>query len=119
MKNIEDILNETRRSDNPFRVPDGYFAQLQQNVMDALPEETPKVVEMKPRRWLRPAIMTAAASVCVAVFGLSLWFHKAASPTTVTLAESTEFHEMLSDYDGAADYLMVDNADIYTYVVQQ
>ena len=101
---------------NPFTVPEGYFEQLQKNVMDALPEQTPKAVAMKPQhRFLRPAI-GIAASICIAVAGAAVWFANANDDQNVALLDNDEFIEMFGDTDGAAEYIMMDNEDIYAFV---
>lgn len=119
MANSEEILEKRFGRQTPFTVPEGYFAQLQQNVMDALPEQPSKVVVMTPRhRFLRPMV-GIAASVCIALFGMAVWFgSNSDSDKNVALAESDDFVEMFSDADGAAEYIMMDNEDIYAFVSQ-
>lgn len=114
MTNTEEFLDKKFGRQNHFTVPEGYFSQLQKNVMDSLPEQQPKVVKMTPRhRYLLP-VMTAAASVCIAVCGISIWFNKTAENTeaNVALSESTSSY---SDSE-AEDYIMMDNEAIYAYM---
>lgn len=119
MANSDEILEKQFGRKTPFTVPEGYFAQLQKNVMESLPEQSAKVVVMTPRhRFLRPMI-GVAASACIAIFAATLWLSSSdRNNTNVALAESDEFIEMLSDTDGAADYVMLDNEDIYAFVSQ-
>ncbi len=103
-------------SKNPYRVPEGYFDQLKADVMARVAAEanTAKVVEMHtPHRLLRP-IIGVAASVCVAIFGVSVYMHNAGAEATV--AEEPAQAEMLFASDDASDYIMLDNEDIYRYL---
>ncbi len=124
MKNIESNTKPT----NPFRVPEGYFDQLKLEIMakvsaeataiaEANATEGAKVVEMEPtttrHRLLRP-IIGVAASVCVAIFGVSVYMHNAGAGASV--AEESAQTEMLFASDDASDYIMMDNEDIYRYL---
>lgn len=122
MAKTEEHIEKKFGRQTPFTVPEGYFEQLQKNVMDALPEQTAKVIPMTPRRRGLLPIITAAASVCVAICGVTVWLHKVSAndPANMSLAESAEFHEMLSNYDeNSSDYIMLDKDDMYTYMLQQ
>lgn len=72
MKNIEEIPRDRRAG---FRVPDGYFAQLNERVVTAATTE-------KPTRWATFRSLTAfaasfAAMVMIAVTGYYFTGHKA------------------------------------------
>lgn len=120
MATIDDIDKLTNKGkNNPFKVPDDYFVHLQQNIMSAISDKPAKVVTMKPRHsFLRPAV-AVAASVVVAVCGIAIWFDDSTIDKEITLANSIEFNEMLSDADGASNYLMLNTEDFYSYLVQQ
>ncbi len=96
---------ENNMATNPFRVPDGYFDQLKSDIM----------ARVAPRHaYLRPLI-GVAASVCVAIFGVSVYLHsertRVASP-----GETATTSEFLFASDDATDYIMLDNEDIYRYL---
>lgn len=101
------ILNRFGRK-NPFTVPEGYFDQLASDVMAQIPKCRPKsrsrMVELRP--WL----YAAACFVAVVVVTLSFHFRQDnASEMTVSAVESVDNTYI----DEAADYAMLDNADIY------
>lgn len=110
----ENILKNKKLKENPFILPDGYFDKVRQEVMDKLPEcEYTNTLKAESRhRFLRP-IVAAAASICVAVFGVTAYLHyfnngeQADTPVTQT---------MLSSSAEPADYILMDNADIYNYM---
>lgn len=111
-------VGETKLSNRtPFVVPDGYFDQLKSDVMAKLPEQKAKIVEMPRRnRFTRPLIATAA-SVCIAIFGASAFlFFSNTSSDLNHIAENTEIQAAGNDNITAADYLMIDNSDIYAFV---
>lgn len=105
------IREQIGRSENPFRVPDGYFETLTQRVMQQIPEEeTPAVGKPRTSRIvaLRPWLYAAACLVVVLVMSLTVAFRQDASGTTLEAqAESATF------MDDMVDYAMLDNAEIY------
>ena len=125
MTNDELYLREKVGQGNPFRVPDGYFEQLTSQVMSQLPEHTEsqqltvsqqpekqaKVVPM--RRWLYAAACVAA----IAVLGLTFMFDNREAVEQQPLTASATVVE--SDYmDEAADYALIDNAEIYACLAE-
>lgn len=115
MTKQEQQIEQKFGKENPFTVPEGYFAQLQQNIMDSLPEQETKVIKMTPRRRFLVPVITAAASVCVAICGISIWFNKINNVEMSNVAVTTP----VSFYDDDAEnYIMMDNEDIYAYMIQ-
>lgn len=122
MLNEETYINERFGKKNPFTVPDGYFEQLTERVMSRLPEASQApVAEQKAERgrpalirrlrpWLAAACI-AGAIVCTAVY---LKPDVNTTPTGDELAEATYTDSYIDD---AADYAMVDNQDIYAYLL--
>ena len=105
--NEEKYIQEKLGNRNPFRVPEGYFDHLADQVMATLPEREPRA----RRVWLRP-LRYAAAAVCVFALGALSWM--ALSPDTPQLqAEAVQQEVTEETFDEAADYMMIDNYDIY------
>ena len=104
MTNEEKLIEEHLGKQNPFRVPEGYFDSFADRLMQQLPEQQEQ--EVKPAKTvrmkaLRP-ILVAAACVAVAIFSIK--------QNNVAAVTSNTDEEYL---DEAADYVMLDNADIY------
>lgn len=120
MTTIDEISKITNKGkDNPFKVPEDYFTHLQKDIMSAIADNPTKIVEMKQHRsFFRPAV-TVAASLLFAVCGMAIWFNNSSNGNESSLANSTEFNDMLSDTDGASAYLMLNSEDYYSYLVQQ
>ena len=110
-----------------FRVPEGYFEQLTSQVMSHLPEQAESqqpstVVSLQPekkarvvslRRWLYAAACVAA----IAVLGLTFMFDNREVVEQQSLTASATAVE--SDYmDEAADYALIDNAEIYACLAE-
>lgn len=97
-------------SGDAFRVPEGYFDTFADRVMERLPEAA---AERKPRpaimRMLAPVI-AAAACVCIAVFGLTMFLSDGDSNSDAVAESSYSAEEAMMDY------AMIDNADIYAYL---
>ena len=117
----EKYLIEKVGRENPFRVPEGYFDTLSSQIMAKVEAEgvAPRDIKAgKEKRakvlWLRP-VLYAAASVCALFISvLAYQSHSddgVAAPTQTVVANN----QMLMDdyFDEAADYVMLDNQDIY------
>ena len=117
----EKYLIEKVGKENPFRVPEGYFDTLSSQIMAKVEAEgvAPRDIKAgKEKRakvlWLRP-VLYAAASVCALFISVVAYqSHSdqgAAAPTQTVVANN----QMLMDdyFDEAADYVMLDNQDIY------
>jgi hypothetical protein len=119
---------------NPFTVPDGYFDKLADQVIGRLPAESVSAepadgpvpaVTGKPGkpaavRYLRPLLYAAA---CALVLVVSVWLWQSvpdASVATQPAAQLAAQQEQTVDetFDEAADYMMLDNQDIYTYLAE-
>lgn len=124
----EKLFEQRFGKKQPFTVPDGYFDQLAERVMERLPEQQPASVpqvsvEHKWRRWA-----VAAAAVGVVLTG-SLAFmgqrsvneglvttsHRETATTTTT-TDAYSSSSSYSSLDMAADYAMLDNDEIYAMV---
>lgn len=114
MINEEEYLKERMGRRNPFAVPEGYFDHVADSIMQQLPAEQKR----KPAivRHMRP-ILFAAACVCLAVFGVTL-YTSLDRQTSNTLQLQSAMQQKATDnsdtfIDEVADYAMIDNEDIY------
>jgi hypothetical protein len=119
------IGNKMGRNDNPFTVPEGYFSQLTERVMQQIPDTTDNAVGMpdkKPRtammRQLRPWFY-AAASVCLFLFGAAVYTHLSDEQQQPMLSAAPEQSASEIYVDEAADYAMIDNHDIYLCLMNE
>ncbi len=110
------VLDDKRLRNNPFKTPDGYFQDINQRLMDALPD-TKVAMPMKRKStvWALRPVLAVAASVCVAVFGAVVYTHhyntdKGGEPGTVQTSRYSS--------DDASDYVLMDNSDIYNYIAE-
>lgn len=125
MENEERYIKEKIGDRSPFRVPEDYFDQLASRVMSQLPEqqELGKKSMQQPRRQarlvaLRPWLYAAACVIAIVVLTLTLHFHqRVAEPLEQPMAAvSTPVDD---EYiDDVADYVMLDNTEIYAYLAE-
>lgn len=121
----EKLFEQRFGKKQPFTVPDGYFDQLAERVMERLPEQQPASVPQVSvgHKWRRWAVAAAAVGVVLTgslVFmgqrsgneSLATTSHRATATTTETDANSSSY----SSLDMAADYAMLDNDEIYAMV---
>lgn len=95
-----------------FKVPEGYFENFTQRMMEQIPEE--QVVHTPLwSRWMRStAVRIAAAAMFIGVIGtvfLAVNEHFSTS-TTAKQEEQSEY------MDEALDYAMINNNEIYMYL---
>lgn len=113
MTNEEKFIIESLGKENPFRVPEGYFDHFAEQFMNGLPEQQVTVPEKRSRlKLLRPVLM-AAACLCVAIFSITLYLNRSQEVPEQTAATTTTNTVDETFMDEAADYAMLDNADIY------
>lgn len=110
------FLEKTVGKAQPFKVPDGYFEGLSEQIMANLPKEDARVIALRPNKWriYRP-LAIAAASVAVAIFSVGMYLHSSESQPSekfTQLPASSSY----SAFDQAADYTMLDNEDVYAYL---
>ena len=118
--NEQDYITALSRQENPFRVPDGYFDHLADQVLAALPaEEKPTARQVWMKRW-RP-VLYAAACTCFALFTATLYFLPGSHSNAAQQAqvEAVQKNVVDSYVDDAADYAMVDNQDIYACLTSE
>ena len=117
----EKYLIEKVGRENPFRVPEGYFDTLTSQIMAKVEAEGVEARDIKTGKekraktvWLRP-VLYAAASVC-ALFISVVAYQNYSEQNVATPAQNVVANNqmVMDDYfDEAADYVMLDNQDIY------
>lgn len=120
MMNEEEYLKSKVGNRNPFTVPEGYFEQLAQQVMDRIPATTQEVKPAPKKtvfKQLRPWLY-AAACVCVGVFTAGVLFNSQNDNSKELEQMATLEQENINYYsdnyiDEEADYAMFDNQEIY------
>ena len=113
--NEEKYLERNFGRDTHYRVPEGYFENFANRMMEQLPERQAVTIMMRPSRWLRWRPYVAAASICAVVFGSGLFLlnHEADQPVDET---SLAVQSAAYSVEEAADYVMLDNDDLYSYL---
>ena len=111
MKEEDTILRKVG-TDNPFRVPEGYFEQFSDSLMSHLPEqETSTLVVKEPSLWdkVKPWVYMAA------MFAGAALIIRTASGQRADDTTDSEVQEM--EYiSEAVDYSMLDDYSLYVYL---
>lgn len=117
----EKYLIEKVGRENPFRVPEGYFDTLSSQIMAKIETEGVEARDIKPGKekraktvWLRP-VLYAAASVCALFISVVAYQNYSEQGATTPAQTVVANNQMMTDdyFDEAADYVMLDNQDIY------
>lgn len=127
MTREENILKERFGKENPFKVPDGYFDHLTERIMENLPEQEIRVIDIRSRQtlWQKLPLRKIAAAVAITALlgGGTFWalLHEGDSK----MAAHVKKHEQkaVSSEDAAfnemADYAMIDNETIYASLIAE
>ena len=116
--NEEEYLNQHFGKRHPFTVPDGYFDNLAERVMQQIPTDAPRKRSLV--KTLRPWLYAAACIVLLVgsiVFVSTYRTEESQQLKTANNNNSNEIVVASDNYiDDMADYTMVDNDDIYLYL---
>lgn len=122
----EDILVSRFGKENHFKVPEGYFEQLADKVMERLPEQEARIVPIQPTMWQRlPLRKIAAAVAVVALMGVGSMVgvkHLATQQAVVAHDVMQNQNESGGDdatFNEMADYTMMDNETIYASLLAE
>ena len=107
--NEEKYIEERVGKRNPFLVPDGYFDHLADQVMASLPEQPAQQAASEKLYYY------AAAAVCALVVSIAVWqsFPQTSEQAAVPAQMASADQPGDAAFDEAADYVMLDNSDIY------
>lgn len=112
----EDYIPRKTAPENPFKVPEGYFEQFTESLMNRLPKQQPRNTSLFKR--LRP-VWYAAATVCGIVLSTGYLFLRHADSTDIppydepAISIVDESDELT---DELLDYAMTDNMEIAYYL---
>jgi len=118
MVNEDMYLREKMGDKNPFTTPEGYFEHLTDQVMKAIPEEqSPKARTIGWRPLLYAAALTGLLGWSAALyFGQSAADEGQISAQTAVQAASPAPSYSDNYIEDAANYAMIDNEEIYSYL---
>ena len=127
MTREENILKERFGKQNPFKVPDGYFDRLTEKIMENLPEQEVRVIDIRSRQtlWQKMPLRKIAAAVAVAaqLGGGMFWaLQHEGDCRMVAHAKKHEQKTVSSDdaaFNEMADYAMIDNEAIYASLIAE
>lgn len=115
-------FNQKHLNDNPFSVPQGYFDTLAQRMIDRLPAHEVRMIpneETKKNKYRLPtwARLGAAAAVVAAICMAGIGFFNDEPSTSSPVASTTmATYSSEDNIDAMADYIMVDDQDLYAYI---
>lgn len=127
MTREENILKERFGKENPFKVPDGYFDHLTERIMENLPEQEIRVIDIRSRQtlWQKLPLRKIAAALAVVALlgGGSFWALQHEGNSKVVAHAKQHEQKAVSSEDAAfnemADYAMIDNETIYASLIAE
>lgn len=127
MTREENILKERFGKENPFKVPDGYFDHLTERIMENLPEQEIRVIDIRSRQtlWQKMPLRKIAAAVAVVALlgGGSFWALQHEGNSKMVAHAKQHEQKAVSSEDAAfnemADYAMIDNETIYASLIAE
>lgn len=127
MTREENILKERFGKENPFKVPEGYFDHLTERIMENLPEQEVRVIDIRSRQtlWQKLPLRKIAAAVAVVALlgGGSFWALQHEGNSKMVAHAKQHEQKAVSSEDAAfnemADYAMIDNETIYASLIAE
>lgn len=127
MTREENILKERFGKENPFKVPEGYFDHLTERIMENLPEQEVRVIDIRSRQtlWQNLPLRKIAAAVAVVALlgGGSFWALQHEGDSKMVAHAKQHEQKAVSSEDAAfnemADYAMIDNETIYASLIAE
>ena len=127
MTREENILKERFGKQNPFKVPDGYFDHLTERIMENLPEQEIRVIDIRSRQtlWQKLPLRKIAAAVAITALlgGGTFWALQHEGDSKMVAHVKKHEQKAVSSEDAAfnemADYAMIDNETIYASLMTE
>ena len=131
---LEHQLHSTYGNKRPFTVPDHYFSDLSSQIMANIPVEEPvktsvNTVKTKKSHFvlIRRVRPLAIAAAMIGVIMIAFWSFadytsnqkRAADIPEKGVGETLSKAISYDSFDEAADYMMMDEDDMYAYVADQ
>lgn len=131
---VEHQLHSTYGNKRPFTVPDNYFSDLSSQIMAKIPVEEPvktsvNTVKTKKSHFvlIRRVRPLAIAAAMIGIVMIAFWSFADYTSNQKSAADAPEkgvggalSKATSSDsFDEAADYIMMDEDDMYAYVADQ
>lgn len=131
---VEHQLHSTYGNNRPFTVPDNYFSDLSSQIMANIPVEDPvntpgNTVKTKKSHFvlIRRVRPLAIAAAMIGIVMIAFWSFADYTSNQKSAADAPEkgvggalSKATSSDsFDEAADYIMMDEDDMYAYVADQ
>ena len=113
----EDKIQKKIGTENPFRVPEGYFENLTSEVMNRLPEKEKLIaVQTEPTMWqkVRPWLYMTAMFIGAALIIRVASSNHAPAASDCMAADETEVE--MEYIDMAVDNTMLDDYSLYVYL---
>lgn len=115
-------FNSENINENPFSVPEGYFDNLAQRMIDNLPAHEVRMIPTEEKKKSRNRLFQwarygAAAAVVAALCMAGLHFiNNEPTAKTQVAASTTASYSTDENIDAMADYIMADDQDLYAYI---
>lgn len=115
-------FNSENINENPFSVPEGYFDNLAQRMIDNLPAHEVRMIPTEEKKKSRNRLFQwarygAAAAVVAALCMAGMHFiNNEPTAQTQVAASTTASYSTDENIDAMADYIMADDQDLYAYI---
>lgn len=116
----EDKLMKKLGTNNPFTVPDGYFANLTEEIMNKLPEKEQSIEMKEPSTWskIRPWLYMAAMFIAI-LLPIRFMINRTSSKTPTLTVITTENEQLTDEYiDVILSHTMMDDYTLYKYLTE-
>lgn len=115
MHTEEDYIRQQAGKKDPFKVPEGYFDHLTENIMSRLPEQSDQPVEEHPgfAARIKPWLYMAAMFVAILLPLRYVMEHTTDPSATEPVQSTNEYVEM-----AILDHAVMDDYTLYQYLTE-
>ena len=117
----EILLEKTFGKLNLFKVPDGYFDNINTSIMDQISKQAPS--KTRPiTKYLRPIIYAACITVSIVIS--TIYFYHTNKHNVKHIANVSYNNDSLNSnsditFEQMYDYAMFDNDDLYSFIADE
>ncbi len=116
--NLEEQLINQYGRERHFSVPDGYFAEFNHRIIGML-DEGSSVAAREVSMWQRVRYKLSVAAMIAVMLGVGVYSHFATAggnAGSAVASSRSQVSASASALDQAADYIMIDESDMYAYL---
>ena len=116
--NAEDELRKKIGKENPFKVPEGYFADFTSKMMDKLPEKMQVPENARVSTWTKLKPLLYMAAMFAGIWCMMYIFSDIKSASSKNLGFNPEIADAMNDEQFVNEFMMTGNISDYDLLME-